>query len=162
MVDRRFDGSHKKPESHHNMGESRRHVAQVVLCVEGVLMRAKTMRGAIYFAVLFAVGMIGLGVLGIGASTRAWAQFSSALKEGGTDTVLGTRKNHCMVGVAGWLLSGTNMAFADELAHGFDDGDGLRVIPIVTCGAASNPDDLFHLGNHHAWLGQFVEPDIEP
>ena len=37
------------------------------------------------------------------------------------------------------------MTFADELAQVLDDGDNLRVIPIVTYGAASNLDDLLYL-----------------
>ena len=37
------------------------------------------------------------------------------------------------------------MTFADELAQVLDDGDNLRVMPIVTYGAASNLDDLLYL-----------------
>ena len=37
------------------------------------------------------------------------------------------------------------MTFANELAQVLDDGDNLRVIPIVTYGAASNMDDLLYL-----------------
>src|SRR5262249_11239126 len=39
----------------------------------------------------------------------------------------------------------TYMTLADELAEVLDDGDNLRVIPIVTYGAASNLDDLLYL-----------------
>jgi TRAP-type uncharacterized transport system substrate-binding protein len=60
----------------------------------------------------------------------------SALKE---------RKNTWTVGVAGGLLSGTYMKFADELAKVLDDGDNLRILPIVSYGAASNLDDLLYL-----------------
>jgi len=35
--------------------------------------------------------------------------------------------------------------FANELAEVLDDGDNLRVLPIVTYGAASNLDDLLYL-----------------
>jgi TRAP-type uncharacterized transport system substrate-binding protein len=55
------------------------------------------------------------------------------------------RKNNWTVGVAGGLLTGTYMTFANELAQVLDDGDNLRVIPIVTYGAASNLDDLLYL-----------------
>src|SRR5260370_30538243 len=55
------------------------------------------------------------------------------------------RKNRWTVGVAGGQLSGTYMTFANELAEVLDDGDNLRVIPIVTYGAASNMDDLLYL-----------------
>jgi hypothetical protein len=39
------------------------------------------------------------------------------------------------------------MTFANELAQVLDDGDNLRVLPIVTYGAASNLDDLLYLRN---------------
>jgi TRAP-type uncharacterized transport system substrate-binding protein len=68
-----------------------------------------------------------------------------SLEQGGTDTALRERRNAWTVGVAGGQLSGTYMTFADELAQVLDDGDNLRVIPIVTYGAASNLDDLLYL-----------------
>jgi TRAP-type uncharacterized transport system substrate-binding protein len=78
--------------------------------------------------------------------TQAWAQaIPKSLEEGGTDEALKNRKNAWTVGVAGGLMSGTNMTFADEMAQVLDDGDNLRVLPIVTYGAASNLDDLLYL-----------------
>jgi uncharacterized protein len=68
-----------------------------------------------------------------------------SLEQGGTDDAMRVRKNNWTVGVAGGLLSGTYMTFANELAQVLDDGDNLRVIPIVTYGAASNLDDLLYL-----------------
>jgi TRAP-type uncharacterized transport system substrate-binding protein len=68
-----------------------------------------------------------------------------SLEEGGTDAAMRGRKNTWTVGVAGGQLSGTYMTFANELAEVLDDGDNLRVIPIVTYGAASNLDDLLYL-----------------
>jgi uncharacterized protein len=68
-----------------------------------------------------------------------------SLEEGGTDAALKVRRNTWTVGVAGGQLSGTYMTLADELAEVLDDGDNLRVIPIVTYGAASNLDDLLYL-----------------
>ena len=68
-----------------------------------------------------------------------------SLEQGGPDAALKQRKNNWTVGVAGGQLSGTYMTFADELAQVLDDGDNLRVIPIVTYGAASNLDDLLYL-----------------
>src|SRR5262245_3977277 len=55
------------------------------------------------------------------------------------------RKNNWTVGVAGGQLTGSYMTFANELAEVLDDGDNLRVVPIVTYGAASNLDDLLYL-----------------
>jgi TRAP transporter TAXI family solute receptor len=68
-----------------------------------------------------------------------------SLEQGGTDAALKVRRNTGTVGVAGGQLSGTYMTLADELAEVLDDGDNLRVIPIVTYGAASNLDDLLYL-----------------
>jgi TRAP transporter TAXI family solute receptor len=55
------------------------------------------------------------------------------------------RRNNWTVGVAGGQLSGTYMTFANEMAEVLDEGEDLRVIPIVTYGAASNLDDLLYL-----------------
>ena len=55
------------------------------------------------------------------------------------------RRNNWTVGVAGGQLSGTYMTFANELAEVLDDGDNLRILPIVSYGAASNLDDLLYL-----------------
>ena len=68
-----------------------------------------------------------------------------SLEQGGTDAALKQRKNDWTVGVAGGILSGSYMTFADELAQVLDDGDNLRILPIVTYGAASNLDDLLYL-----------------
>ena len=68
-----------------------------------------------------------------------------SLEQGGTDAALKQRKNAWTVGVAGGQRSGTYMTLADELAQVLDDGDNLRVLPIVTYGAASNLDDLLYL-----------------
>lgn len=54
-------------------------------------------------------------------------------------------KNAWTVGIVGGLFSGTYMRFAVELAQALDDGSNLRVLPIVSFGAASNLDDLLYL-----------------
>jgi TRAP-type uncharacterized transport system substrate-binding protein len=109
-------------------------------------MRTRAVRGAIGFAILSVVGIVGLGIFGAGAPTPVSAQvIPKSLAEGGTDDALRTRKNLWTVGVAGGLMSGTNMTFADEMAQVLDDGDNLRVIPMVTYGAASNLEDLLYL-----------------
>jgi TRAP-type uncharacterized transport system substrate-binding protein len=89
---------------------------------------------------------IGFGSLGFGLLAPARAQsVPKSLQEGGTDAAMKVRKNNWTVGIAGGLLTGTYMTFANELAQVLDDGDELRVIPIVTYGAASNLDDLLYL-----------------
>jgi TRAP-type uncharacterized transport system substrate-binding protein len=91
---------------------------------------------------------VGLGVdaLGPAFTTPVQAQaIPKSLEQGGPDAELRARKNQWTVGVAGGLLNGTNMTFADELAKVLDDGDNLRILPVVTYGAASNLDDLLYL-----------------
>jgi TRAP-type uncharacterized transport system substrate-binding protein len=84
--------------------------------------------------------------LGTGALKSAQAQtVPKSFGEGGTDAAMKARKNAWTIGVAGGLRSGTYMTYATELAQVLDDGDNLRVLPIVTYGAASNLDDLLYL-----------------
>src|SRR3954452_13313682 len=68
-----------------------------------------------------------------------------SLQEGGSEYAIRERKNAWTVGIAGGLIDGTYMRFADELAKVLDDGDNLRILPMVSYGAASNLDDLLYL-----------------
>jgi len=68
-----------------------------------------------------------------------------SIREGGPDAALRERKNAWTVGIVGGLLSGTYMRFVDEMASVLNDGDNLRILPIVSYGAASNLDDLLYL-----------------
>ena len=68
-----------------------------------------------------------------------------SLSEGGTEFAIKQRKNAWTVGVVGGLIDGTYMRFADELGKVLDDGDNLRILPVVSYGAASNLDDLLYL-----------------
>src|SRR5216683_7703533 len=89
---------------------------------------------------------LGVGAFGPTFTTQVQAQaIPKSLEQGGPDAELRARKNQWTVGVAGGLLSGSNMTFADELAQVLDDGENLRILPIVTYGAASNLDDLLYL-----------------
>src|SRR6266404_2366056 len=60
-----------------------------------------------------------------------------SIQRGGSDAAIKERKNAWTVGVAGGLIDGTYMRFADELGKVLDDGDNLRILPIVSYGAAS-------------------------
>jgi uncharacterized protein len=109
-------------------------------------MRALVRRGAGCLVVAFLAQAILAGQLGFGLIDRAQAQaVPKSLEGGGTEYAMKEKKNTWTVGVAGGLLSGTYMTFADELAQVLDDGDNLRVLPMVTYGAASNLDDLLYL-----------------
>jgi TRAP-type uncharacterized transport system substrate-binding protein len=97
-------------------------------------------------SVMMALGIGLVAVLGPTLPRPAYAlAIPISLSNGGTDAAVRDRKNQWTVGVAGGLLSGSNMTFADELAQVLDDGDNLRVLPIVTYGAASNLEDLLYL-----------------
>ena len=94
-----------------------------------------------------------LSVLAITVAMTSWFQTDPAkgqtipksLQEGGSEAAIKERKNAWTVGVAGGLIDGTYMRFADELAKVLDDGDNLRILPTVTYGAASNLEDLIYL-----------------
>jgi len=91
-------------------------------------------------------GLAGTVFPGLPIVSVARAQaIPKSLEPSGNEYAVRERKNNAVVGVAGGLLSGTYMKFADELAQVLDDGDNLRVLPIVTYGAASNLEDLLYL-----------------
>src|SRR5438552_18400799 len=68
-----------------------------------------------------------------------------SIQQGGNESTIKERKNAWTVGIAGGLIDGTYMRFADELAKVLDDGDNLRILPMVSYGAASKLDDLLYL-----------------
>src|SRR5262245_34211099 len=68
-----------------------------------------------------------------------------SIQQGGSEYAIRERRNAWTVGIAGGLIDGTYMRFADELAKVLDDGDNLRILPIDSYGAASNLDDLLYL-----------------
>jgi TRAP-type uncharacterized transport system substrate-binding protein len=110
----------------------------------------KRAREAAQLHALKGVACLAVGLLAVTLGTEFVGSAHSqvvpkSLEQGGPDAVLKQRKNTWTVGVAGGQLSGTYMTFADELADVLDDGDNLRVVPIVTHGAASNLDDLLYL-----------------
>src|SRR3954462_3625985 len=97
-------------------------------------------------ACLLVLSLIGIGLPHGAVISTAHAQVvPKSLEQGGSESALRDRKNNWTVGVAGGLLSGTYMTFADELAQVLDDGDNLRILPMVTYGAASNLEDLLYL-----------------
>jgi TRAP-type uncharacterized transport system substrate-binding protein len=109
-------------------------------------MHIQKLRGALWSAAAFVAVGLGISAFGPSFPTPVQAQaIPKSLEEGGTDAALRARKNEWTVGVVGGLLSGSYMTFADELAQVLDDGDNLRILPIVTHGAASNLDDLLYL-----------------
>jgi len=111
-------------------------------------MRILAASGAACLAISLLAQVSGFGPLGARLVSPALAQaVPKSLEEGGSDAALRAKKNTWTVGIAGGQLSGTYMTFANELAEVLDDGDNLRVLPMVTYGAASNMDDLLYLRN---------------
>jgi TRAP-type uncharacterized transport system substrate-binding protein len=149
-----FDGSAYLPKSAHEHPATESH--SVANDGDGhwryALKRAReaTQLHAVRRAACLAVGILTNILVAIPLATElvapAHAQaIPKSLEQGGTDAALKVRRNTWTVGVAGGQQSGTYMTLADELAEVLDDGDNLRIIPIVTYGAASNLDDLLYL-----------------
>ena len=97
------------------------------------------MRSRVVVAFLAALAL-GLFSIDLAAQT-----IPKSIQEGGSDAALREKKNAWTVGIVGGLLSGTYMRFVDEMASVLNDGDNLRILPIVSYGAASNLDDLLYL-----------------
>jgi TRAP-type uncharacterized transport system substrate-binding protein len=97
------------------------------------------MRSRVLFVSLVALA-IGLFSVNLAAQT-----IPKSIQEGGSDAALREKKNAWTIGIVGGLLSGTYMRFVDEMASVLNDGDNLRILPIVSYGAASNLDDLLYL-----------------
>jgi uncharacterized protein len=108
-------------------------------------MRILSLRSALGLS-LALLSHTAFGLFGAGWVSPAQAQaIPKSIEAAGPDTELKNRKNNWTVGVAGGQMSGSYMTFADELGQVLDQGDELRIIPMVTYGAASNMDDLLYL-----------------
>src|SRR5581483_8912702 len=106
------------------------------------------MRGRFIVAALIA-SIIGLFNFDLAAQV-----VPKSVATGGSDVVLREKKNASTVGIVGGLFSGTYMRLAAEMATALDDGDNLRVLPIVSYCAASNLDDLLYLHGVDAAITQ--------
>ena len=67
----------------------------------------------------------------------------TAADSGESNTV--AKVNSWTVGLAGGLPEGTFLRFAAEIARNVNDGENLRVLPVVTQGATNNIRDLLYL-----------------
>jgi TRAP-type uncharacterized transport system substrate-binding protein len=91
-----------------------------------------------------------LSVLGLGIPFSAGQTASRAARPAPTAAAAGEQPkaaeiNNWTVGVAGGFFEGTFIRFAVELAKGLDDGENLRILPIVSYGGAENVNDLLYL-----------------
>jgi TRAP-type uncharacterized transport system substrate-binding protein len=64
---------------------------------------------------------------------------------GESEAVQRERKNAWTVGLVGGVFEGSFMRFAEEIRKVIDDGDEMRVLPIVSRGTAANLEDLLYL-----------------
>ena len=93
------------------------------------------------------VAMLAIALtLGVWSRGTAWAQqIPKSLQQGGPDAEMRLKKNAWTVGIAGGIVEGTFFRFAEDMRKLLDDGDEMRVLPIVTRGSASNIDDLLYV-----------------
>jgi TRAP-type uncharacterized transport system substrate-binding protein len=66
-------------------------------------------------------------------------------QESGSEEATRQRLNQWTVFLGGGTRDSTWLRFADELGTALDDGDDMRVIPIISRGAAANLPDLLYL-----------------
>jgi TRAP-type uncharacterized transport system substrate-binding protein len=69
----------------------------------------------------------------------------NSLQESAPEASVRDQRNAWTVGIAGGLYEGTFMRFADDMSKVLNDGENMRVLPVVSLGAASNLDDLLYL-----------------
>jgi TRAP-type uncharacterized transport system substrate-binding protein len=73
----------------------------------------------------------------VGRNTQSAAASGEGVKVG--------RINNWTIAIAAGLLEGSFIRFASELGKALDDGENLRILPMVTYGAAENISDLLYL-----------------
>jgi hypothetical protein len=80
----------------------------------------------------------GFWLLGARHDPGGWPDHSEIPSRGGPDEFIKQRRNNWTVGLVGGAFDGGYLRLADELGKAVDDGDQLRVIPVITHGAAGN------------------------
>jgi uncharacterized protein len=88
-----------------------------------------------------------LFVLLLASTSHALAQEQAkrAVQPVSTEAQLRQEINGNTIGVLGGIMNGTFMRFVDDMAKVIDDGDDLRILPIVGKGGAQNLRDLLYL-----------------
>ena len=100
-----------------------------------------------------AFGFFALGMTQVGGQT-----IPKSHHKGGPDEFIKQRKNNWTVGLVGGAFDGGDLRLADELGKVVDDGDQLRMIPVIVRGAVGNLQDLLypsleHFGERHESTG---------
>ena len=100
----------------------------------------------------FAALCLGVAFAGWSAAP-VWSQTAKRAKPAAVD-VKKVDVNAWTIGLAGGLLEGSFIRYAADIAKVLDDGDNLRVIPLVTYGAVGNVSDLLYLRGVDAAITQ--------
>jgi TRAP transporter TAXI family solute receptor len=79
------------------------------------------------------------------AQTKSSSEPKSTQRGSTLETNVEARVNNWTVGLASGLPEGTILRFAAEIARNLNDGEELRILPIVTPGAANNLNNLLYL-----------------
>jgi TRAP-type uncharacterized transport system substrate-binding protein len=107
---------------------------------------------------LIATAMLGMAIgLCTGAATVHGQLLPKELQEVNSEDAVKQRQNQWTVFLAGGPVDGTYLRFADEIGRALDDGDEMRVTPLVSRGAASNLQDLLYLRGVDA---AFTQSDV--
>jgi TRAP-type uncharacterized transport system substrate-binding protein len=86
-----------------------------------------------------------VSTLGFG-TWHAWAQeIPKSLQGGYSEQEMKDRINSWTVGIAAGAGSGTAFQFVEQMRRVTDDGDNMRVLPVITRGVPANLDDLLYL-----------------
>ncbi|HEX3936795.1 MAG TPA: TAXI family TRAP transporter solute-binding subunit [Xanthobacteraceae bacterium] len=97
---------------------------------------------------------LALALLGLFSVNLSAQSVPKSISTGGTDAAMREQKNAWTVGIVGGLFTGTYMRLVNDMASALNDGDNLRILPIVSYGAAANLDDLLYLHGVDAAITQ--------
>jgi hypothetical protein len=97
-----------------------------------------------FIATLLCIGMSGAGWWA-GIARVDSQTFPKTIQEGGSEDSIKQRQNQWTVNVVGGAMDGTYLRFADDLGKALDDGDEMRLLVLISRGAAANLQDLLYL-----------------
>ena len=114
----------------------------------------QTVRGEFMRTRFVAACALALALLGLFNVNLSAQSVPKSISTAGTDAAMREQKNAWTVGIVGGLFTGTYMRLVNDMASALNDGDNLRILPIVSYGAAANLDDLLYLHGVDAAITQ--------
>ncbi|MGH1350176.1 MAG: TAXI family TRAP transporter solute-binding subunit [Methyloligellaceae bacterium] len=75
------------------------------------------------------------------------APATSILRSSSSESEVKRRKNAWTVGIATGQISASYPPLAQDLTKVLDDGENLRILPVITYGSVGNVEDLLYLNN---------------